>query len=134
MKLPGSRDRHSVIEIGTVFDGLGLVKNLRSAGNNLPLVASAAMDGDFWLADLPDLSEFYVGAYGSKFGNDPDPKINDFVRRYTELYGMAPISSHAMVGYSQVAAWALAAERTGRGRSTPRPSPGNSTASTMSSS
>jgi branched-chain amino acid transport system substrate-binding protein len=76
-------------------------------------VAAAAMDGDFWLADVADLSDFYVGVYGSIFGNDPDPRVNGFVRRYTEMYGMAPTSSHAMLGYSQVEAWALAAERAG---------------------
>jgi branched-chain amino acid transport system substrate-binding protein len=100
-------------EFGDVFDGVGLVKSIRAAGIDLPLVAPVAMDGDYWLPEVPGLSDFYVGVYGSKFGNDPDPKINDFVRRYTETFGMPPTSSHAMVGYSQVEAWARAAERAG---------------------
>ena len=112
--MPGfGTHEQTTIDIGIVYDGLSLVKSIRSNGINLPLIAAAAMDSDFWLADVPDLSDFYVGVNGSKFSNDPDPRINDFVRRYTEMFGVAPTSSHALLGYSQVEAWAIAAERAG---------------------
>jgi branched-chain amino acid transport system substrate-binding protein len=71
------------------------------------------MDGAFWLEAVPNLSEFYLSVYGSMFGNDPNPRINDYVTRYTAMHGVAPITAHSMTGYSLIEAWVMAAERAG---------------------
>jgi branched-chain amino acid transport system substrate-binding protein len=69
------------------------------------------MDGDYWLNGVPNLSDFYVATYASVFGNDPDQKINDFVRRFKEKFGAAPVTSHALTGYAVIEAWAVAVTR-----------------------
>jgi branched-chain amino acid transport system substrate-binding protein len=93
------------------INGASAVRQIRAAGIELPLVASESMDGAYWLEGVPNLSNFYVAVYGSVFGNDPDQAVNDFVKRFTEKFGAAPVTGHALTGYSVVEAWAKAVER-----------------------
>ena len=95
------------------FDGPALIKQARAAGVNTPILASESMDGAFWLEAIPDLSDFYLGVYGSMFGNDPNAKINEYVANYTAMHGVAPITAHSMTGYSLIEAWVMAVERAG---------------------
>ncbi|MBL8581060.1 MAG: ABC transporter substrate-binding protein [Rhizobiaceae bacterium] len=93
------------------INGASAVRQIRAAGINLPLVASESMDGAYWLESVPNLSDFYVAVYGSVFGNDPEPAVNDFVKRFTEKFGAPPVTGHALTGYSVIEAWAKAVER-----------------------
>lgn len=93
------------------INGGSAVRQIRAAGVNLPLICGDSMDGDYWLKAVPDLSNFYVVTYGSVFGNDPDPKINEFVKRFKDKFGAAPVTSHALTGYSVIEAWAIAVQR-----------------------
>jgi branched-chain amino acid transport system substrate-binding protein len=95
------------------INGASAVRQIRAAGIDLPLVASESMDGAYWLESVPNLSNFYVAVYGSVFGNDPDAKVNDFVARFTAKFGGAPVTGHALTGYSVIEAWALAVQRAG---------------------
>jgi len=112
-RMKESSDAEFVFLCAATFDGPALIKQARNAGVNTPIVASESMDGAFWLEAIPDLSDFYLSVYGSMFGNDPNPRINDYVARYTEMHGVAPITAHSMTGYSLVEAWVTAAERAG---------------------
>jgi branched-chain amino acid transport system substrate-binding protein len=91
--------------------GPPMIKQIRDAGIAEKILSSDSMDGDNWLQGVPNLSEFYYGAYGSLFGDDPNPKVRDFMQRFTARFGAKPISSQAMTGYSVIEAFALAAER-----------------------
>lgn len=93
------------------INGASAIRQIRAAGIDLPLVASESMDGDYWLGSVPNLSNFYLATYGSMFGNDPDPKVNDFAKRYAAKFGQPPGTAHALTGYSVIEAWALAVER-----------------------
>jgi len=95
------------------INGASAVRQIRAAGINLPLVASESMDGAYWLEAVPNLSDFYVAVYGSVFGNDPEATVNDFVARFTAKHGAAPVTGHALTGYSVIEAWARAVERAG---------------------
>jgi branched-chain amino acid transport system substrate-binding protein len=95
------------------INGASAVRQIRAAGINLPLVASESMDGAYWLEAVPNLSDFYVAVYGSVFGNDPEASVNDFVTRFTAKHGGAPVTGHALTGYSVIEAWARAVERAG---------------------
>ena len=112
-RMKESSDAEFVFLCAATFDGPALIKQARNAGVNTPIVASESMDGAFWLEAIPNLSDFYLSVYGSMFGNDPNPRINDYVARYTAMHGVAPITAHSMTGYSLVEAWAMAAERAG---------------------
>jgi branched-chain amino acid transport system substrate-binding protein len=112
-RMKASKDADFVFMCTGTFDGPALIKQARNAGVTTPILASESMDGAFWLDAIPNLSDFYLGVYGSMFGNDPSARINDYVARYTAMHGAAPITAHSMTGYSLVEAWALAAERAG---------------------
>lgn len=70
------------------------------------------MDGDFWVEGVPGLSDHYAVTFGSKYGDDPRPAVNDFFKRYRDKYG-DPESSFPLNGYSLVQAIKIAAERAG---------------------
>ena len=89
------------------------VRQLRAAGVTLPIVASASMDGAYWLEAVPDLSDFYYVAYGSLFGDDPDPKVNELVQRYRDKTGEEPTQSTSLAGYAQMQVIREAVEKTG---------------------
>ena len=71
------------------------------------------MDGSAWMQGVPNLSEFYFGAYGSMFGDDPNPEVRNFMDRFVKKFGKLPVSSQAMTGYAVVQAFAMAVERAG---------------------
>ena len=62
---------------------------------------------------MPDLSNFYVVNYGSKYGDDPDANVNDFFKRFEAKYGKKADVSYGLRGYSAVQAWAEAANKAG---------------------
>jgi branched-chain amino acid transport system substrate-binding protein len=78
------------------------IRQLRASGIQTPIVASASMDGDYWLKAVPNLNDFYYVAYASLFGDDPNPKVNELVRRYKARTGKSPTQSTCLVGYSQI--------------------------------
>jgi branched-chain amino acid transport system substrate-binding protein len=47
--------------------GAAAIKQIRAAGIELPIAASAAFDGTFWLKGIPDLGKFYVTINGSAY-------------------------------------------------------------------
>jgi branched-chain amino acid transport system substrate-binding protein len=78
------------------------IRQIRAAGIDLPIVASASMDGAYWLEAIPNLNDFYYVAYASLFGDDPEPLVNELVERYTAQEGQAPSQSTSIVGYRQI--------------------------------
>lgn len=95
------------------INGGSYVRQIRAAGVALPMISGESMDGDYWVEAVPDLSDFYALTYGSIFGDDPDPAVNDFVARFTAMHGARPVTGHALTGYSVIEAWAKAVERAG---------------------
>lgn len=95
------------------INGGSYVRQIRAAGIALPIVTGESLDGDYWLEAVPDLSDFYNLSYGSIFGDDPNPRVNDFMERFAEMHGARPVTGHALTGYSVIEAWATAVERAG---------------------
>jgi len=93
--------------------GPSAMRQIRAAGINIPFLGVGDMDGDYWLGAVPDLSEFYFSTYNSVFGDDPNPKVNDFTKAYAAKFGSRPGVSFALTGYSVIEAWAKAVERAG---------------------
>lgn len=90
---------------------VAMLRQIRSAGIETQILASDSMDGDNWLESVPKLSNFQYGAYGSLFGDDPNPQVREFMDKYQAKFGTKPISSQALTGFSVIQAYALAAER-----------------------
>jgi branched-chain amino acid transport system substrate-binding protein len=111
--LPNKPD---VIALAAVIPGLpSVLRQLRAAGINTPIVGGVGYDGDEWHAALPPaaLNDVYYGSYSSARGDDPRPEIKEFLGRYAARNGGKPPASGglAVSGYSVVYAWKLAAER-----------------------
>ncbi|HUG60351.1 MAG TPA: ABC transporter substrate-binding protein [Methylomirabilota bacterium] len=93
--------------------GPSAIRQIRAAGVESAILTGESMDGDYWIGSVPDLSNFYVVNYGSKYGDDPDPEVNAFFERFEAKYGKKADVSYGLRGYSAVQAWAKAANEAG---------------------
>jgi branched-chain amino acid transport system substrate-binding protein len=93
--------------------GPSAIRQLREAGLTQPVLTGESMDGDYWAGTVPNLSNFYVADYGSVYGDDPDPAVNDFFKRYQSEYKQRSDASYSLRGYSLIQAWTKAATKAG---------------------
>jgi branched-chain amino acid transport system substrate-binding protein len=93
--------------------GPSAIRQLRAAGIDAPIVTGESLDGDYWIGSVPNLSNFYVISYGSKYGDDPDPDVNGFFKRFEEKFHRKADVSYGLRGYAAVQAWAEAANKAG---------------------
>jgi branched-chain amino acid transport system substrate-binding protein len=93
--------------------GPSAIRQLRAAGIEAPILTGESMDGDFWIGSVPNLSNFYIVNYGSKYGDDPNADVNAFFKRFETKYGRKADVSYGLRGYSAVQAWAKAANEAG---------------------
>jgi branched-chain amino acid transport system substrate-binding protein len=91
--------------------GPSAIRQLRTAGIDAPIVTGESMDGDYWIGNVPDLSNFFVIDYGSVYGDDSDPAVNAFFARFKAKYGERADTSYPLRAYSAVQAFAIAAEK-----------------------
>ena len=77
------------------------IRQLRGAGIDVPILGGDSMDGDYWVAGIPGLSDHYTVTFGSMYGEDPRPEVNAFFERYRKQYGV-PDSSFPLNGYSVI--------------------------------
>ena len=92
---------------------ISLLRQIRSAGVDVPIMGNAAQEGDYWVSGIPDLSNSYNVHLASIFGDDPRPHVGEFFARYEEKAGEKPVNSQSLVGYSVIQAFAIASERAG---------------------
>jgi branched-chain amino acid transport system substrate-binding protein len=93
--------------------GPSAIRQMRAAGIDAAILTGESLDGDYWIGTVPDLSNFYVVNYGSKYGDDPEAGVNDFFKRFAAKYGKPADVSYGLRGYSAVQAWAKAANKAG---------------------
>lgn len=102
------------IMLCSVMPGAGsVIKQIRAAGINSMILNGSAVDGSYWLDSVPDLSNFFVPVQGSVFGDDPDPKVEEFNKKYEKKYGARPATQYTYPGYVLIDVWAKAVERAG---------------------
>lgn len=90
-----------------------VMKQIRGAGMDQPILGDASIDGDEWKAAVPGLSNVYFPAYASIYGDDPDPKVNEFFKTYKTKIGETPPNSYPVLGYSVMEAFAKGIETAG---------------------
>jgi branched-chain amino acid transport system substrate-binding protein len=94
--------------------GVTLLRELRAAGIDQPIISPDGMDGDFWIKGVPNLSDFYFSAYASIFGDDPNESVNELVGKIAEREKTERITgSTAITGYAVMEALKKAAEKAG---------------------
>ncbi len=93
--------------------GTPALRELRAAYDG-PVMLAAAFSGTFWLKPTPNLSNVWVPAVGSSYGDDPRPEVNEFFRKFEELTGSpAAVDSYPLLGYSLVQTIAKGVELAG---------------------
>lgn len=91
-----------------------VIRQIRAAGVDLPILGTQNLDGTAWIDAIPDMSDVYATVVGgSTFGDDPNPQRNELVERYTERFGEAPPSGQFYGGYAAMEALAIAIEAAG---------------------
>lgn len=107
--LPAEPD---AIMLCTMMPGaVSAIKQIRAAGINSMILNGSGMDGSYWLEGVPGLTNFFVPVQGSIYGDDPNPDVNAFNKKYTEVTGAAPSSQYVYPGYVLIDVWAKAVER-----------------------
>jgi branched-chain amino acid transport system substrate-binding protein len=91
--------------------GPSALRQIRAAGLTMPVVSGEDMDGDYWLESVPNLSNFYVAAMGSIYGDGPSAEVRAFLEKFKAKYGHHPSTAHTLTGYSWVQGVARAMER-----------------------
>ena len=92
------------------FSGGAVLRQLRASGYDGPIYGANSWDGDYWKKLSPNLSNFYFAAYASMYGDDPNPDVNEIVKRWRDANGgKMPDNANLVTGYSVIEAWAKAA-------------------------
>jgi branched-chain amino acid transport system substrate-binding protein len=87
------------------------IRQIRSAGINIPIVGGTGYDGTWWTGSLPGLSNVYYDAFGYVFGSQsPDKQWWQLAQKYQAKYGKAPIDGAFLTGYATVQVLAKAIE------------------------
>ena len=93
--------------------GPSAIRQLRTAGVDVPIVSGESMDGDYWIGSVPDLSNFFVLNFGSVYGDDSVADVNTFFARFKAKYGDRSDTSYSLRGYAAVQSFARAATKAG---------------------
>src|SRR6202790_5305659 len=87
------------------------IKQIRAAGIKSMILNGSGVDGSYWLKAVPDLSNFFVPVQSSIYGDDPNPKVTEFNKKYKAVTGGDPSSQYVYPGYVLIDVWAKAVER-----------------------
>lgn len=102
-----------VLMLASFPAGSPALKQIRARYDG-PILLTAAFSGTFWLKATPHLSNAWVPASGSSYGDDPNPKMNAFFKRYKRKTGRAAlVDTYPILGYSLVQTIANGVERAG---------------------
>src|SRR5713226_3157023 len=111
-RIKGLPKEPDAIMLCTMMPGaVSAIKQIRAAGIKSMILNGSGVDGSYWLSAVPDLSNFYVPVQGSVYGDDPNPKVVEFNKKYKEVTGGDPSSQYVYPGYVLIDVWAKAVER-----------------------
>lgn len=113
-RIKSAKPQPDLIYLGSQTpEASGWIRQIRAAGINVPILSDMAMDGSYWLGAVKKLSNFYYPAAGSIFGDDPDPKINTFVKQFTAATHKKPQTSYVLFGPALLQIYVDAVKRAG---------------------
>jgi branched-chain amino acid transport system substrate-binding protein len=110
----------SIVLSSYVPGAAAALRQIRSAGINLPVVSDLGMGGTDWTKAVPNLSDFYVTALASIYGDDPDPEAQSFVAAFKKSTGNDPATTQVIEGYNVAELIVAALEKTGGDTSGPK--------------
>jgi branched-chain amino acid transport system substrate-binding protein len=109
-----ARPKPQFIFISSIQPGVAkAIRQIRAAGITVPIVGTDDLDGTDWLPAVPNLSNVYFPAYISFLGDDSNPKVNAYVKRYKKKFGSSTLKAYGVTGYDIVTAYARAVRKAG---------------------
>ena len=88
------------------------IRQFRSAGIDVPILAGTGGDSNSWYTAVPGLSNYHFLNYSADAGViDPRPSAQDFFKRYEAKFKELPSSGQGITGYAVVEGWAKAVEK-----------------------
>ena len=113
-RLRGSPVQPDVIALCSYIPGgASAIRQIRAAGIDTLIMGGIAMDGTYWLDAVPNLSNVCVVAFGSIYGDAPEPELSKFIADYTAAKGEGPATAYPLTGYAVIELWSRAVERAG---------------------
>ncbi|MGD9538704.1 MAG: ABC transporter substrate-binding protein [Alphaproteobacteria bacterium] len=113
-RIKGLEKPPDLIELCTYNPGgASATRQIRAAGIDTPIGLGSSGTGSYWHDCCPGLSEVYIPEQGSIYGDDPNPKVEEFNKKYEAKFGHRPESQYVYPGYVGVEVWAKAVERAG---------------------
>jgi branched-chain amino acid transport system substrate-binding protein len=108
-----SGEKADVISFVTAFGELPqFVAGIRSAGNNTPIINSWGGDGTYWNPKNPKVTDYYVDNYASSFGDDPNPAVNQLLKKLLAAKKV-PYTASFVLGAATIDLLAAAYKKTG---------------------
>jgi branched-chain amino acid transport system substrate-binding protein len=95
----------------TLPGGPAVVRQLREAGVDVPIVTETGGDSPDYNKTVPNLTDYYFQTYGSEAGDDPNPEFNKLSERYLDDTGKRPFNSIVYQIYAMTQVIAQAIER-----------------------
>jgi len=95
---------------GGVDAAPSIILILRTLGFQAPIVAGSSVDEPGWFADVPTLGELVFVSWSSAFGNDPNQRINDVVRRVQRNGDTPGAGVSTILGAESIELWARGVE------------------------
>lgn len=89
------------------------LRQIRAAGLDMPVMSAEDMDGDYWHESVPGLSNYYVAAMASIYGDDPREDVSALIEEFKSRHGRHPSTAHTITGYDVIMGIARAIERAG---------------------
>lgn len=87
-----------------------IILNLRVLGFRAPLIAGTSVDEATWFQDVPTLGEMTFISWSSAFGNDPNQRVNEVVRRVQQDGELPAAGVTTILGAEAVEMWARGVE------------------------
>ena len=94
----------AVIEVCTTAapDISTFLSDVRSAGNQTPMLAPWSLDGTYWMPKDPKIStNFWTDSYTSIYGDDPDPRVRAMIATL-KAEGHAPTTGGFVTGAAAI--------------------------------
>jgi branched-chain amino acid transport system substrate-binding protein len=113
-RIKGLEKQPDLLEICTYNPGgASAIRQIRAAGVNTPIGLGSSGTGSYWLDCCPNLTDVYITEQGSIYGDDPNPKVEEFNKKYEAKFGSRPESQYVYPGYVAIEVWSKAVERAG---------------------
>jgi branched-chain amino acid transport system substrate-binding protein len=91
---------------------LALIKQIRAANIDIPILSGGGFDGSWWFSQLPNLKGFYIPTELIS-GGDPRPDVEKLSEAFAAKYGSRPATQFGYMIYAWLELWAKAVKEAG---------------------